>query len=149
MTAKRLPPAFWAAAAVGIALIWAAANVIFIKQMAGMGEPVRLAITGFVVLISFFFAFRQWRLLDEPSRAAQVWAWAKGGQVGLVIAMVVAVAVVEAPGLAQPMHQLVDRSHGRLDPEALGFALGVISAGMLQVVGFGLAWLIWWGRKLG
>lgn len=149
MPAKRLPPAFWFTAAIGVPLLWAVANFVFLKQMVQMGEPVRLAITGVIVAIGLVFAFRQWRSLDEPSRAAQIWAWFKGGQIGMLVAMLVAVAIVEIPGLAKPMHDIVDGSHGRLDPEALGFVFGAIATGLLQVVGFGIAWLIWWARKLG
>lgn len=85
----------------------------------------------FVVLAILFMP--AWRRVDEAVRTAHQWAWFWGGSAGLVAAVVLGPFVLES-------------SHS-LSPEAAGVAVGAMGVILLQMVGYGVAWALWWLRR--
>lgn len=74
-----------------------------------------------------------WSRVDEAVRTAHQWAWFWGGSAGLMAAVVLAPFVLDAPEA--------------LSTEATAAAAGGMGVILLQLVGYGVAWAIWWLRR--
>lgn len=77
-----------------------------------------------------------WSRVDEAVRTAHQWAWFWGGSAGLMVA--VALMPLVRAGT-------VDLSAGGSPEEAAVNAMAALV--LLQLVGYGVAWAIWWLRR--
>lgn len=111
-------------------------------------EPALRIGFGAVVLVWLVaFTLYAWVRLDEPSREAHKFAWFWGGAPGLVVIQLVAVGAVASPLLAEPVAAFVaTQSAAGATPEG-GFFVGVFSAAIFQIAGYGLVWTCWWLSK--
>lgn len=105
-------------------------------------------VVGAAVLIWLVaFTMYAWVRLDEPSREAHKFAWFWGGALALVVIMLIAVGAVASPIIGEPVAAFVaNQARSATTPEA-GFFVGVFSAAVVQVLGYGLVWTCWWLSK--
>ncbi|UDF03876.1 TMEM199/VMA12 family vacuolar ATPase assembly factor [Asticcacaulis sp. AND118] len=89
---------------------------------------------------AMIYSIRWWRGVDEAVRQAHSWAWYWGGSTGLLFVGVFYIVSVFTDG--EVSRRLV---------EMLGVAgreveLGVGIATVPMLIGYGIAWVIWWLR---
>ena len=96
-----------------------------------------LAAAGVVGIVMTFF---YWPRLDEAAREAHKFAWLWGGSAALFL-MVLALPFLLATGATVPP-LFFERD------DAAGVAANAILATfMAQVVGYGIAWALWWLKR--
>jgi hypothetical protein len=140
MTIRKLPP--WAFTLISLAP--ALALLPFVKVIPSEGV---LVLSGVAVIWSVAFSCLSWRRLDETSRAAHISAWLWGGS-GALFAMLIVIGVMRvAPGASQPLVDVIDAFSKKHPAGETGFIFGVMAAAMVQVVGYFIAWLVWWGKR--
>lgn len=86
---------------------------------------------------SIVFTLAYWRHLDEAAREAHKWAWYWGGSLGIIPGFFIATwgdSVARAGGL------------GFTEPGEL-IEFGVVTILLSMLVGYLLAWGVWWSRK--
>lgn len=140
MSLTRLPSWAYTLIAMLPALAFAVAPTIEdINLRIGLGAAVLLWLVAFTA-----FA---WLRLDEPSREAHKFAWFWGGAPAMVVIMLVAVGAVATPIFGDPVAAFVaSQARQAATPEA-GFFVGVFSAAVIQIIGYGLVWTGWWLSK--
>jgi hypothetical protein len=123
---------------IGIALIFAAELVLLMGLHAydiRLGLPLSLLTVMLFLVPAVWLGGLYWHRIDEAAREAQKTAWYWGGSLGMGIG-VIAVALFGrlgfAPADAGPTLLL---TYG---------AVGVVFA---QLIGFGIAWALWWARR--
>lgn len=140
MSLTRLPS--WA-----YTLIATAPVLVFVVSPTITDINIRIAVGGAVMLWLIAFAMFAWVRLDEPSREAHKFAWFWGGAPALLVLMLIAVGAVALPAIGQRVAEFVaSQSKSATSPEA-GFFVGVFSATVAQVIGYGLVWIGWWLSK--
>lgn len=129
---------------------WAYTLVALLPVLALMIAPapedpgMRLALNAGCLLWIFVFAVYAWIRLDETGKEAHKFAWFWGGAFALLAALLIAIGVLTTPFFAEPVNAIIasymrDRGEGQT-----GFALGVLTAALIQIVGYGLVWTGWW-----
>jgi hypothetical protein len=78
-----------------------------------------------------------WRGIDEAAREAHKWAWWWGGCTGMAVG---GVALMTALG------READTNLGGLSLNEV-FASGVMVILLCQVIGYGIAWAVWWAKR--
>lgn len=140
MFLKRLPS--WA-----YTLIATLPALAFMLAPTISNQGIRFAIGAVVFLWLLAFATYAWLRLDEPSREAHKFAWFWGGAPGLVVMQLIAVAAVATPIMGEPIAAFIaSQSKNGATPES-GFFVGVFSAAIVQIAGYGLVWTGWWLSK--
>ncbi|MDB5443731.1 MAG: hypothetical protein JWP73_2107 [Phenylobacterium sp.] len=82
-----------------------------------------------------------WRGLDEAAREAHKFAWWWGGSAALLVAGLLLIFLVKTRDVSRlPMPD------GHTDAAAYVVA-GALGVMLLEVVGYGLAWLGWWMHR--
>lgn len=140
MSLKRLPS-------------WAYTLIAALPALAFMLAPtipdlgLRSALGGLALIWLIAFATFAWLRLDEPSREAHKFAWFWGGAPALVVMQLLGVAAVATPFVGEPVAAFVaSQSKNGATPES-GFFVGVFSAAIVQILGYGLVWTGWWLSK--
>lgn len=100
---------------------------------------VRLPLSLLVAVPTSWLMIVYWRRIDELARDAQKTAWFWGGSIGLSLA-IIALSVIARVGFAA-----VGLPAAISAPNAL--VLGGVIAASGQIVGFLIAWAIWWWTK--
>jgi len=112
----------------------------FWPQHLGDAPPLGVVVLSLgLALAKLHYTLGWWRDLDEAAREAHKSAWWTGGNIGLVVAGAALAACVL--GGFDPMPA---RFAGIPAAYATAGVLGVIAA---QAVGYGVAWLAWWGAR--
>jgi hypothetical protein len=120
--------------------------LIFVPLPAGFPEPLRIGLAGLMVAWGLAMTWMHWRGLDEPARAAHKWSWFVGGSAGMAVGLIACAIPLLSPGAADLVHAL--SAWGKAgDPVTRTFFYGAAFAGMAQVIGFAVAWLLWWAPK--
>ena len=88
-----------------------------------------------------------WTRMDEAARAANKVAWMHGGGLGLILSVLLVPAVRFLPAAGDLVDQITASWSPRWPVGQGGFALGVMTAIMLQSAGALLAWAGWWLRR--
>jgi len=108
-------------------------------------DPVmRLAINVACILWLLAFAIYAWIRLDETGKEAHKFAWFWGGAFALLAALLVALGVLTTPFFADPVSAFITSYMMGRGEGQTGFAVGVLAAAIIQVVGYGLVWTGWW-----
>jgi hypothetical protein len=113
--------------------------VVYAMRAGGFRPPVgvRLGIALAAAVPGVWFACNYWRSLDEAAREAQKWGWFWGGSFGLALGFLSiglwpnVVARLVPPGASDERLML----------------LGAATVMTAQLVGFFLAWALWWWRR--
>ena len=113
-------------------------GVVFAMRFGGFDPPgpVRLGIGLAAAIPAVWFAGNYWRSLDEAAREAQKWGWFWGGSFGLALGFVAIGLWPDSVARLLP----ADASAERL------LLLGAATVMTAQLVGFLLAWALWWWR---
>lgn len=101
------------------------------------GLAASLAVNGAAMAGALILCIWWWRRIDEAAREAHKWAWWWGGCSG---------ALVGGAILLTALHRDGDMGLGAMEPN------GILVAGMTlmftcQVVGYTLAWVVWWAKR--
>jgi hypothetical protein len=105
-----------------------------------------LAVMGFfavLIMVGAFVIGVFWmRSIDEAAREAHKWAWYWGGTAGMSLGGVLMIlsSLPQASGFTLPVV-----FGGRADPAGYA-ATGAFAMMMLMVIGYTIAWAIWWWR---
>jgi hypothetical protein len=129
---------------------WAYTLLALLPVLALMLAPapedpaIRLALNVGCLLWIAVFAVYAWMRLDETGKEAHKFAWFWGGTFALLAALLIAIGVLTTPFFAEPVDAIIasymkDRGEGQT-----GFAVGVLTAALIQIVGYGLVWIGWW-----
>lgn len=78
-----------------------------------------------------------WRGIDEAAREAHKWAWWWGGCSGMIVGAVFLLTALSRP---------IEAELGGLDMNQL-FAGGMVVILLCQVIGYGIAWAVWWAQR--
>jgi hypothetical protein len=142
MTAK-LPPWF------GYLIVGAPA--VAMPFMMRAGQPAFGIYIVSLVVWTTAFGVVAWFSLDEASREAHKFAWAWGGSMGLVLAILPVFLLAGPP--AAFLENVVQEAtppaapRSQYSPVQFAFILGVVLTGVLQLAGYGVVWLGWWARR--
>jgi Na+(H+)/acetate symporter ActP len=140
MTIRRLPP--WALTLISIAP--ALLLLPFAKVVPSEGVLAwSLAATAWVLVIGCL----AWRRMDETGRTAHRSAWFWGGSAGLFLALVSTFFIHTIPALADPLARFVDSWSAKHPPGEMGFIFGLLAAAIVQVIGYFIAWTLWWAKR--
>lgn len=127
----------------GLALLFGAMIALIAAQKA-MGmyfiQPVRLGVLAVFAGGAFWLVYRYWRSIDEAAQDAQKTAWFWGGSLAAIPALVLA-SVLGDPRNGLSDHLLILAPHGNI------VVAGALLLGLAQLVGFTVAWAIWWAAK--
>jgi hypothetical protein len=148
-TYKRLSPAAWLGLAVACPLVLAV-GLMFVPRSAitAYGSAGFYAAMLLVTGAAIYFARNHWCALDETGRVAHRTAWYWGGSTGLGVAIVLVAVTLKAPPLLSWLEGTVTSLiHGKTSSIGLAFFFGAMFAAILQIIGYILAWLAWWGAR--
>lgn len=134
----RGPGAF--AARMGVAALIGLIAGIGGGVFGGWPGPVGLALTILVKILAMGGALLVcvwwWRGIDEAAREAHKWAWWWGGCSGMAVG-----GVILMTALSRKTPILADFSGGEV------LALGMALMMTCQILGYSLAWLVWWAQR--
>lgn len=137
---RRLPP--WALTLISVAPAFAL--FAFVKAVPG---PVVLAGSALAILWCLAIGCLSWRRLDETGRAAHVSAWFWGGASALLLALMSVTLTIFVSGLGDPLVAYIESWSTKHPPAQMGFIFGLLAAALVQVGGYFVTWLIWWGKR--
>lgn len=101
---------------------------------------VTYAIVGCLVIATMGVSILWWLSIDEAQREAHKWAWYWGGSFGLLLSVLAFVVAFAGGDELMSGYTHFMGSEGRL------LALGIITAQAPAMLGYGIAWGIWWLR---
>jgi hypothetical protein len=114
-----------------------------------LDDRLALALTGGSAVWAIAMVTLYWRRLDEASREAQRSAMLWGGFYGLLAAMAGGVAIAFSPAasswIADTTTKLSDGGGAPATTHA--FLIGIAFAAVCTVIGFSIAWAIWWAKR--
>jgi len=102
-----------------------------------VGGAVVAVATGVAMAVGLWSCTVWWRGLDEAAQEAHKWAWWWGSTFGLAIGGVMMFTLVLGTG---------DRLLAGKSPQDLVLT-GAAIIGVVQIVGYGIAWAVWWLRR--
>lgn len=106
----------------------------------GWPGPVGLALTVLVSVLAMggclLVCLWWWRGIDEAAREAHKWAWWWGGCSGMAVG-----GAVLLTALAREQEQIDTLSGNEV------LAIGMMLMLTCQIVGYGVAWLVWWAQR--
>jgi hypothetical protein len=137
MSLTRLPS--WAYTIIAIVPFLA---LTFAPSPADPTLQLALNVGGLLWIIAF--AVIAWLRLDETGKEAHKFAWFWGGALALLAALLIAIGVLTTPFFADPVNAFVARYMKDRGEGETGFAVGVLTAAIMQVIGYGLVWIGWW-----
>ena len=112
--------------------------------LSGQSRPAAIAATAGFITVTMAVALGGgvwwWSRLDEAAREAHKWAWWWGGSTGMAVGAVLLLTLVTHGESA-----IVSAWAG--DTPADTFGAGMVAILSFQMVGYALAWIIWWLRR--
>ena len=114
-----------------------------LSAMVGGDGAVQIAIRGLAMAaamaVGMLACRRWWNSIDEAAREAHKWAWWWGSTYGLAIAGVGLLTLMTTRGGEALI--LADRSPADV------LITGAGAVVLVQTVGYGIAWAVWWLRR--
>ncbi|MFT3996174.1 MAG: hypothetical protein QM667_02115 [Asticcacaulis sp.] len=92
------------------------------------------------LLLVLAFSIVWWRSIDEAQKEAHKWAWYWGGSTGLLVALFAYIITLVGGDAAFMDYVRLADHEGRL------LSLGILTAFVPSIVGYGIAWGVWWLR---
>ncbi|MDC7682806.1 hypothetical protein PQU92_05935 [Asticcacaulis sp. BYS171W] len=106
----------------------------------GAGPQAIQIISAFLLIGGLGISILWWHSIDEAQREAHKWAWYWGGSTGLL-------AIIPLFLLARTGGDAVFAGYARfVDMEGHYFELGMLTALFACIIGYSVAWVIWWWR---
>lgn len=111
---------------------------MFTNDLPGVvGFALGLAVNGFAMAAALWLCVWWWNRIDEAAREAHKWAWWWGGCTGMAIGGAFLLTLFSRQGQ-------VDQA-GLTTNEVV--ASGMFLMMTCQVVGYGIAWAVWWAKR--
>ncbi|RZJ47244.1 MAG: hypothetical protein EON87_01655 [Brevundimonas sp.] len=101
------------------------------------GFAVTLAITGVAMAVALVLCIWWWGRIDEAAREAHKWAWWWGGCTGMAVGGAILLALLNREGEVDLGGMPVDQA----------LASGMFLMLICQVIGYTVAWLVWWAKR--
>jgi hypothetical protein len=140
MAIRKLPP--WALTLLSIAPAFAI--LPFVKILPDGGVEIW---AGLAIVWALVIGCLSWRRLDETGRAAHSSAWFWGGSAALFLSMIAVMLTMLVPGFERPLVAFVNGWSEKHPAAQMGFIFGVLATAMVQVIGYFIAWLLWWSKR--
>jgi len=102
----------------------------------GAGFVTSVGLIGIAMAVGFALCVWWWRGIDEAAREAHKWAWWWGGTAGMAVGAVILLALMLGE----------DDAFSNTAANDL-VASGMLAIVLFQIVGYGIAWAIWWLRR--
>lgn len=96
------------------------------------------------------FATLAWMRLDETAREAHKFAWFYGAGLALILALLALVALIMTPDAWSALEpRLIGFAPAvvNMPPALSGFVGGLMLCAIVQCVGYGVVWSVWWLRR--
>jgi hypothetical protein len=87
------------------------------------------------------WSLKFWRTIDEAARRAHLDAFYWGGSISWIVIAPFSVLPLKINGFHLPFIEAMDMTASQT------FALGIWAAIIVTLIGYGVAWLIWWSTK--
>ncbi|WP_369060547.1 hypothetical protein ABOZ73_02835 [Caulobacter sp. 73W] len=129
--------------ALGALLAFAVGFLFGTKDAGAQVSPIPIAVL--LVLLSVVnvaalrLSWRWWKTADEAVRQAHMSGYFHGGSLAACVALCIAAILLAAPSLAAPLGTALG------GPGAV-FAAGAFFFFVLQLIGYGVGWAVWWLR---
>lgn len=91
--------------------------------------------------VGMIWCLRFWRTIDEAARRAHLDALYWGGSITWIVISPLIALPFAIDNFQLPYIQGMDMSSSQI------FALGIGMSYILMLIGYGIAWLIWWAKK--
>lgn len=141
---RRIAPWRWFVALVGLSFGLGAMTVV-VANMSGGGPSAGLILAGLalaaLVILGFWLMGRYWSQIDEAAREAHKWAWYWGSNVALIPAVLGLVLLMRRPELTPPLWPGLEATPAHY------MATGGFAVMLLLLIGYGVAWALWWFWK--
>lgn len=132
------------AGVMGVSLLIGAVTGVAVAILEDGGNAVsRLGILAVLVIglaAVLWVCFRWWARLDEAAREAHKWAWFWGGSAGAGVGFI-------AAAFATRFGQIDGSPVLASWTPAEAFYNGAMALMACQVIGYGLAWAVWWLQR--
>ncbi|WAC46751.1 hypothetical protein OVA03_08455 [Asticcacaulis sp. SL142] len=92
------------------------------------------------ILLALAFSIVWWRSSDEAVREAHKWAWYWGGSCGLLVVMPIYFLSVATGG------DFGESFMAYFNAQGSGFEFGIMTGLIPPIIGYVIAWGIWWLR---
>ena len=129
------------AAIMGLSLLVGAVAGIgtgFAGELTGpAGFAVTLGITSVAMLAALLLCRWWWERIDEAAREAHKWAWWWGGCTGMAVGGALLLTITSREGELDLAGMAADQA----------LASGMLLMLTCQVVGYGIAWIVWWAKR--
>lgn len=109
----------------------------------GPGLMAIVVLAGILMIATFWLGARWMKSIDEAAQEAHKWSWYWGGSVGLAAGMVLTFVGSLPMGANLHIESVFD---GRTDPAAY-MATGAVAIVALMMIGYLLAWALWWFQR--
>jgi hypothetical protein len=100
---------------------------------------IMLMVLGFAA--SLAWSLKLWRTIDEAARKAHLDAFYWGGPIAWMVIAPLIVLPQKINGFALPLIENLDMNASQI------FGLGMGATILATLIGYTVAWLIWWGSK--
>lgn len=91
--------------------------------------------------IGFFLCVKFWRTIDEAARRAHLDAFYWGGPIAWMVIAPVVILPSKIKNYELSFIERLDMSSSEI------FGLGIVTAVIATIIGYGVAWVIWWVTK--
>lgn len=117
-----------------IGVVAGVGGAIFGDQPGPLGLALTLLCYGASMLGAMLVALWWWRDIDEAAKEAHKWAWWWGGCSGMALGGVLLMTALARSEVA-PL---------QADDTGALFAGGIMVLLLFQIIGYGIAWAVWW-----
>lgn len=107
------------------------------------GLLIALVLAGLLGTASVWLGGRWMKSIDEAAQEAHKWSWYWGGSIGMAVGMVLILMAMLPLSSNIRLESWFD---GRTDPAAY-MATGAVAIVGLMMIGYLLAWALWWFQR--
>jgi hypothetical protein len=92
--------------------------------------------------VGLFWSVKIWRLMDEAAQRAHLDAFYWGGSIAWMVIVPFIVLPLRIKGFEFAFITKLDMNTSEV------FGLGIFATMIATILGYGIAWLIWWAKRL-